>query len=374
MVRLDEEVFGQPLVRLLLVLWGVGYVQVDISAWLLGRTPPGIMFLTNLPLYVMGFALSLFMCWLITATVAWNPTVRWPFLGLVIVLIAALHTAVDLHYLKLLSLTLFPDWQSWALNVRGLRYGMALILYSWTYVLAALILWASRATDQARFNAARAAAFEAAALRAEAAALRLQLNPHFLFNTLNGIASLVVSRHEAEAEAMIDRLADFLRASLVSDPTSNVPLADELETVRAYLSIEEARFPERMSVSFAVDESARSWLVPNFILQPLIENAVKYGVAPSRRPVHVEVRADIEGVMLVLTVANRVIDGSPLPLARAFAKRGGIGLANTRQRLALAYEGGAWLTTEAAPDGFRASIGLPNPAPATLSDPQAETR
>lgn len=368
MIRIEREVFGLPLVRLLAILWGVGYLQVDLTAWLLGRTPLGFMFLTNLPLFAMGICFSLVLCWVIAATEDWAPVPRWTTITISVVAIAAIHTTTDLYYLLLLSETLLPEWQSWATNVAGLRYGMAMLLYSWTYLLALMLMWASRISNQARLNAARASAFEAAALRAEAAALRLQLNPHFLFNTLNGIASLVVSKRDDEAEEMIGRLADFLRASLVSDPSRNVPLADELETVRAYLRIEEARFPERMSVSFAIDERALDWQVPNFILQPLIENAVKHGVAPSRHPALVEVRADLEGTLLVLTVANRVTNGQALPAVRRSGGRGsGIGLANTRQRLKLVYGDGAWLTTEPAPDGFRASIGLPGQPLASAS-------
>lgn len=364
MFRIDREVFGLPVLRLLLILWGVGYVQVDIGATLLGRTPPGFMFLTNLPLFALGVGLSLMLCGVITATDGWPGWRRWPLVSAVILIASCLQTIVDLNYLKMLALTVLPEWRTWALKVDGMRFGMVHLLYTWTFVLSALMIWASRVTDQARMNEARAAAFEAAALRAEAAALRLQLNPHFLFNTLNGIASLVVAGREQEAEEMISRLADFLRASLVSDPNRNVTLVDEMETVTAYLRIEEARFRDRLTTRFILPSEAGERLVPNFILQPLIENAVKHGVAPSRRPVEIEVRADLEGGMLVLTVANRALGGRA-GRSHERTERIGIGLENTRQRLMLAYGERAWIVSETTLDGFRVSLGLPDVPPET---------
>lgn len=367
MFRIDREVFGLPTLRLLLILWVVGFAQVDLGAVLQQRTPPGLMFLTNLPLCALGIGLSLVLCWVIAATdhqPAWR---RWPAVILAILAVAALQTLADMLWLRALALTVFPEWRTWALNDIPIRYGIVILLYTWTFVLAVLLIWASRVTDQARMNEARAAAFESAALRAEAAALRLQLNPHFLFNTLNGIASLVVVGREREAEEMIGRLADFLRASLVSDPSRNVPLRDEMETVKAYLKIEEARFRDRMTTRFDVDPGVLERAVPNFILQPLIENAIKHGVAPSRRPVDVEVRADLEGDVLVLTVANRTeggrTDGRRERIDRTGFDRTGIGLANTRQRLKLAYGDRAWIVSEETPDGFRVSLGLPDSTP-----------
>jgi LytS/YehU family sensor histidine kinase len=197
--------------------------------------------------------------------------------------------------------------------------------------------------------------------RAEAAALRLQLNPHFLFNTLNSISSLVTLGRGQEAEAMIDRLADFLRASLEADPMADVPLARELDTIDAYLGIEAARFGERLEIDIAGDERTMGALVPNFILQPLVENAIKHGVAAQRGPATLRISAEAGAGELVLSVVNK--SGEPEDASEASEeaqlRRKGIGLTNIRQRLAMNYGQKASLETAALPDGYVATIRLP---------------
>ena len=137
----------------------------------------------------------------------------------------------------------------------------------------------------------------ATAQHAQLAALRYQLNPHFLFNTLNAISAMIVTRRNEEAELMTDKLSSFLRASLASDPTELVPLDQELSLIEDYLEIESIRFGERLHVEIDCASDACSVPIPSFLLQPLVENAIKYGVAPSRDPVNVRVigRCDAPG-------------------------------------------------------------------------------
>ncbi len=116
-------------------------------------------------------------------------------------------------------------------------------------------------------------------------ALRYQLNPHFMFNTLNSIAALISRREAERAEAMVENLADFLRAGLSLDPHEDIPLEKEIELQSLYLSIEELRFPDRLKVEIDVPEDVRSALVPSLVTQPLVENVVRHAVATSLEPI-----------------------------------------------------------------------------------------
>jgi two-component system, LytTR family, sensor kinase len=130
-----------------------------------------------------------------------------------------------------------------------------------------------------------AAGFRAAAQAAELRALRYQVNPHFLFNTLNSLSSLVLTSKSDEAERMIMNLSTFFRTSLTGDPTEDVPLFEEIRLQRLYLDIEAVRFPDRLKVEIEIPDQLRTACVPGLILQPLVENAIKYGVSRARRPV-----------------------------------------------------------------------------------------
>jgi two-component system LytT family sensor kinase len=206
---------------------------------------------------------------------------------------------------------------------------------------------------QVRDSEREAARLRAAAQSAELRALRYQVNPHFLFNTLNALSSLVLSDRRSEAEAMILNLSTFFRTSLSADPAEDQPLADEVSLQQLYLQIESVRFPDRLNCSFAIDPAAADACVPGMILQPLIENAVKYAVAPARRAVTIAVRAAADGDRLRITVED---DGDSPPEAPGT----GVGLRNVRDRLAARHGGAA--TMEAGPrpqGGFAVTLTLP---------------
>jgi len=174
-------------------------------------------------------------------------------------------------------------------------------------------------------------------------ALRMQLNPHFLFNSLNAVTVLVRDQRTRDATRMLERLGDVLRQVLRTDQPHEVTLAEELRILEQYLAIEQVRFSDRLQVSIAVDEELRTAMVPVFALQPLVENALRHGVASTPGEARVAIRATREGDELVLVVAD---DGSGAD--QAVAARGGVGLANTRERLTTLY-------------GARASLGLERP-------------
>jgi hypothetical protein len=190
---------------------------------------------------------------------------------------------------------------------------------------------------------------------AQLTALRLQLNPHFLFNTLNAISSLIVTGRNRQGEAMLGKLCDFLRTALVAETDGTNTLGEELETLQTYLEIESIRFGDRLTVEFAAPDDLVDLPVPSFILQPLVENAVKYAVAPTSEPVIVRVAARREGDDLILTVSDNGRTGR-----EAGAPSGtGVGLANTRRRLDVIYGRAARLETIGYDDGFTALVRLP---------------
>ena len=210
---------------------------------------------------------------------------------------------------------------------------------TWYFFFAA---WASfyvamSAGNQLRAAERRASEFERAAQSAQLRALRYQVNPHFLFNTLNSLSSLIMTRREEEAERMILSLSNFFRSTLAVDPTSDVSLAEELRFQMLYLDIEKARFPSRLKVETDIPDHLATARLPALLLQPIIENAIKYGVARAKQAVTLSVRAREQDGRLVLTVEN---DGDPAD--QAILDHGtGVGLANVCERLSARFGGAA---------------------------------
>lgn len=163
--------------------------------------------------------------------------------------------------------------------------------------------------------------------------LRFQINPHFLFNTLNAISTLLLDRRTEDADAMLGRLARFLRLALEVSPDDQTTLEDEIAAQRLYLEIEQIRFEERLKAEFQIDPDCATALVPTLILQPLLENAVKYGVSRSSHPVHITVLAHRgRDNQLILSVTD---DGGGAP--HTGASGGGVGLSNVAARLRALY-------------------------------------
>ncbi|VWX53146.1 Histidine kinase [Novosphingobium sp. 9U] len=348
--------FQRTVIGPVLVVWGFGYLLVDIIAYLLGRSVPGLNLLASVPLFALGVSQTLALHHLRARLRRQSPLLRWPPQAVALLLATAVQAAFDLYWLRWVSLTFIPEWQVWTLNINLQRLFTVGILYLWTFCLSLTLLWAMHVRGAAHAAAARAAAAEAAAARSEAAALRLQLNPHFMFNALNSISSLVLIDRKDEAEEMIMRLCEFLRGSLGTDPMADVPVAQEIEVIRAYLGIESARFGDNLHVSVQMDPAVAQVPVPNFILQPLVENAIKHGVARSRGASRVVVDVQADGGDLVLSVFNSTTCNAG---GRSGEGRQGIGLHIIRQRLAIRFAERAALAVGPSNDGYRAEIRLP---------------
>ncbi len=197
----------------------------------------------------------------------------------------------------------------------------------------------------------------AAAHQAQLMALRYQLNPHFLFNTLNAISTLILDRDNETANLSVTRLSDFLRYSLDNDPMKRVTLRQELEALDLYLEIEKVRFGDRLTVHREVESRALDGLVPSLILQPLIENAVKYAVTPREEGGTIRISSKVHQGALMISVAD---DGPGLGNGTSKHKSSGVGLKNTRERLKQLYgERQALTLAPNDPHGLVITINLP---------------
>lgn len=195
-----------------------------------------------------------------------------------------------------------------------------------------------------------------AARDAQLAALRHQLNPHFLFNTLNSISALVTEDDKKNAEKTILLLSEFLRFSLESDVVELIPLEEELAIANKYLQIEKVRYEDRLNVVTHIDEAARNWLVPPFLLQPLLENAIKHAVSKVNRPVCVSINCTVSELGLRVTVED---DGPGLTDKTESMAR--TGHRNLSSRLKLIYGSHAEMEiTARRPKGLRVSAKIPN--------------
>ncbi|GAA4711416.1 histidine kinase [Sphingomonas lutea] len=175
---------------------------------------------------------------------------------------------------------------------------------------------------------------EGQASSAQLAMLRYQLNPHFLFNTLNSISTLVLLKQTERANAMLARLSSFLRYTLANEPTAKVTLAQEVETLKLYLEIEKMRFEDRLRPHFRIEAETIGARLPSLLLQPLIENAIKYAVTPSETGADIWITAKREGQAVRIEVAD---DGTGQASEIAASPSTGVGLANIRDRLSQAY-------------------------------------
>ncbi len=227
-------------------------------------------------------------------------------------------------------------------------FGRYFLVLAW-----AAIYFALAKGEQARIAERREGEYRRAAADAEVRSLRYQVNPHFLFNTLNSLSALIMTSRPERAEEMIQTLSTYYRRTLASDPTADATLGDEVALQQLYLEIEAVRFPERLRSRIEVPGDLADALVPGMILQPLVENSVKYAVAVSQRPVTVVIAACAQDGMLELRVGD---DGPGGGSGEGF----GIGLANVRDRLHARFGDAASLSFGArVQGGFETCLTMP---------------
>jgi len=237
------------------------------------------------------------------------------------------------------------------LQLVDLAFSRYFMFLAWCALYLALLTG-----EKARAAERREGAYRRAAKAAELRSLRYQVNPHFLFNTLNSLSAMVLTGKVEAAERMIQMIARFYRRSLADDPTGDVTLAEEVALQKLYLDIEAVRFPRRLKVVFEVPDDLADVLVPGMILQPLIENSVKHAIAPSSGQVTLTLSAREEYDRLVVTVSD---DGDGMARQDETRPGYGIGIANVRDRLEARFGKEASIVSGPAPGGYATHLRLP---------------
>lgn len=310
---------------------------------------------------ITGFSISLILSVIYRQLITQRPLVTWGITALVLPVAVGLNAFIDAWVFSLYR----PESEStFAQLFIGVFYYDATLLGAWSALYYAInyYLQVEEQNDQL-------IRLENQATSAQLAMLRYQLNPHFLFNTLNSISTLVLLKQTEPANAMLSRLSSFLRYTLINEPAGRVTVSQEVETLKLYLGIERMRFEERLRTTFRIDPETDKLLLPSLLLQPLVENAIKYAVSPQEAGAEITVSTQLVGPNLRITVS----DTGPGLQSPATDNRlsgvsfdggeqvsTGVGLANIRDRLAQAYgEQHRFETVDPPEGGFSVLIEIP---------------
>jgi two-component system, LytTR family, sensor kinase len=269
-------------------------------------------------------------------------------------LVSCYLTALTLRMVINLSYREFvqPDWQmQTSLEIFGGAMSTAYLLVCWSALYFGIKFYESKGQQEEAMLKAVALAQEA-----QLKMLRYQLNPHFLFNTLNAISTLILDNQNRKANHAVARLSDFLRYTLDQDPMKKVTLRQELEALNLYLGTERLRFGERLRLEYAIEEGALEALVPSLLLQPLLENSLKYAVSSREQGGQVRIEGRAREGLLELSVID---DGPGLPEGQPAGERRGVGLANTRERLLVLYGNNCRFAAFNGHPGLRVEMALP---------------
>ncbi|HYD11687.1 MAG TPA: histidine kinase [Allosphingosinicella sp.] len=301
----------------------------------------------------IGFSLLMFLS--SRATIGLPYWTRLPLRAAAVLFFAALNTLVDAVYQAWIANNLVATWR--AIPTDFDRYYVSMLNYILVYGVNMILFHVNYARRASIQQARQLAEAQLAAQQAQLAALRYQLNPHFLFNALNSISALIVTRRNDDAEEMTEKLSSFLRSSLNAEPSELIPLDEELALTEEYLSIESVRFGDRLEIDIHCADEACHALVPSFLVQPLVENAVKHGVARSTRPIEIQIDAALDNGALRISVANDIAaeQADKLPDSEG----AGVGIDNVRHRLNAVFGKRASLTAGPANGRFVATISIP---------------
>ena len=331
------------LLWLALGVFSAGTVLVELPRMRLSVVPPpGTL---SMGLRAFLYQLAIWLAWVVLAPVALWLRRRWPLERgslkraltvhmVAVILLCAVHTVMVLltNWLIMQTAQLIAEQQL-----------TALLTYWWVRDLPfcalfyGLVLGIGSALDyyrQFRERQLRASQLEAQLAQAELQMLKMQLHPHFLFNTLNGITGLVRDNDNAAAVQMLVGLSDLLRQTLDNAGKQEVRLGEELEWLELYFKLQQIRFSDRLQVSINAEPETLDALVPNLITQPLVENAIRHGLAPRAQPGSVSLSARRDNTRLQLRVCD---DGVGLPEGWSLTSSKGVGLLNTEARLRQLY-------------------------------------
>lgn len=302
-----------------------GYFLLRTLGGLANRMGFGFI-LPTLVVTITGFSITLLMGWAYRGIIRMRPLRMWLLSCLVLALASILFSAIEVWA----HATFFePGWTPQGIEFFGAILLTLAVLGAWTALYYGInyFLMLDAQAERLQLMAAQASS-------AQLEMLRYQINPHFLFNTLNSISTLVLLGDTEKANNMLSRLSSFLRYTLVGDREGDATVAQEMRALELYLGIERTRFAARLRVSFTVDPDVEQARIPAMLLQPLVENAVKYAVTPLEDGADICICAARVGTQLELTVADNgpgIGDDRPTPEGT------GVGLNNIRERLRQAY-------------------------------------
>ena len=340
--------------------WG-GYFMLRTVVAVANDQPLDLLLLL-LVTTIVGFSITLVLSVIYRNLIGRQPFVTWGMTVVVLMGAVILHASIDawaqVLYLGVSSETTFFQ------RLIGLSFIPLTLLGAWSALYFAINYFLT-----VEEQADRLQRLEAQATAAQLAMLRYQLNPHFLFNTLNSISTLVLLKQTTQANAMLTRLSGFLRHTLITEPGSQVTLAQEVETLQLYLDIERMRFEERLRTHFEIEDDAMEAQLPSMLLQPLVENAIKYAVSPQEEGAKISLTARVVGERLRVTIEDTG-PGMDGPLQHSLLEytpetggqpvSTGVGLANIRNRLMQAYGDNHLFDTKSEPGGgFTVLIEIP---------------
>lgn len=329
-------------------VWSLQYVSVTAQQALMGEDPLVPYLLPRLITECVGILLSLAIL-KVHQKQAGRRLVGRAFTAFGVALLAApIHSAANLGIFQI-----FMGEENWRRATLG-SYLNATTFWFWCYFAISCLLLALVYSRELREREREMAKLERLAQAAQLKALRYQINPHFMFNTLNSIAALVCTHQNQIAEQMVEGLGEFLRATLAIDPQEDHRLGDELDLQKLYLSIEQLRFPERITVRFDIEAATSGALVPSLILQPLTENAVKHCVAVSAGMTELVISSRVNGERLIIRLTN-----SP-PEGQRRDRSTGVGLKNVEERLQARFGDAQRFQFGKLPDGsFQVELEIP---------------
>jgi two-component system, LytTR family, sensor kinase len=307
---------------------GWGGATALYSVTVIANNQPLSFLITVLISAITGYSISLLLSVIFRNVIDRQPLLTWSVTALSIMMASLLYAYIDAWVLQ----TVRPNTEAtpFAQLLLGALYKDGLLLGGWSALYYAINYFV-RAEEQAD----QLIRLEAATTSAQLNMLRYQLNPHFLFNTLNSISTLVLLKQTEQANAMLSRLSSFLRFTLINEAEVNVTLTQEVETLKLYLDIEKMRFEERLRTGFEIDPAAANAMIPSLLLQPLVENAIKYAVTPQEEGADITIRAQLAGERVRIIVSDT---GPGLQQGAVNPKTStGVGMVNIRERLTQAY-------------------------------------
>ena len=351
-LRLQQQPFFEDKNRAFWILQSAGWFGYFVLRTLSGvANAMGWSYVLHTALLTAtGYSITLLMGAIFRRLIRMRPVLTWTMTIVIVLLASGIFSAIE-------------TWSHATFVRPGFRPEGLQFLSSILLTTALLVAWSALYYSINYYlileeQTDRLLRLEHQASSAQLAMLRYQLNPHFLFNTLNSISTLVLLKQTDRANAMLSRLSSFLRYTLVNEPTGSVTVAQEVETLKLYLEIEKMRFEDRLRPRFEIDPAASQARLPSLLLQPLVENAIKYAVTPQEEGADFAVMARRAGETVVITVADTG-PGAEDHWVKA-QQSTGVGLANIRDRLSQAYGAEHRFETESnRSGGFSVTIEIP---------------